>query len=61
MHVFVAQELRDGEPQREPGENIENLIVDWRQALEMIDEGEIQDAKSIAALLMWDRLNSRRN
>jgi ADP-ribose pyrophosphatase len=56
MHVFVAEELTAGEPQRESGEHIDNLIVPWRRALEMAETGEIEDAKTICGLLLWDRL-----
>jgi ADP-ribose pyrophosphatase len=55
MHVFVAQQLTPGDPQREAGEMIDNLIVAWDEALAMIDRGEIEDAKTIAALLLWER------
>lgn len=59
MHVFVAEDLTLGAPEREAGENIENLVVPWAQALEMIEGGEIQDAKSIATLIWWDRFGRR--
>lgn len=55
MHVFVAQGLSVGDPAREAGETIDNLLVPWGDALAMIDRGEIEDAKSICALLAWDR------
>lgn len=53
--IFVARDLTPGEPAREANEEIENLIVSWDDALAMIDRGEIQDGKTIAALLLWDR------
>jgi ADP-ribose pyrophosphatase len=56
MHVFVAQGLSAGAPARESGENIDNLVVPWAEALAMIDRGEIEDAKTICALLLWERL-----
>jgi ADP-ribose pyrophosphatase len=56
MHVFVAEGLTAGDPSRESGENIDNLIVPWEQALRMVDRGEIEDAKTICGLLMWDRI-----
>jgi ADP-ribose pyrophosphatase len=59
MHVFVAQELSAGDPAREAGENIDNLVVPWNEALAMVDRGEIEDAKSICALLAWDRRTRR--
>ncbi len=59
MHVFVAEGLTAGDPEREAGENIDNLIVSWDEALAMIDRGEIEDAKSICALLLWERMRMR--
>lgn len=53
MHVFVAEDLTRGEPRREPGEQIENLEVTWDDALAMVQRGEIEDAKTIAALLYY--------
>lgn len=55
MHVFVAEGLTAGDPAREAGEQIDNLVVAWAEALAMIDRGEIEDAKTVAALLAWDR------
>lgn len=56
MYAYVATDLRPGPPAREAGEQIENLVVGWQEAIAMIEQGEIQDAKTIVALLMWDRL-----
>ena len=52
MWVFVARDLTPGEPAREANEEIENLVVTWDEALAMIDRGEIQDGKTMVALLM---------
>jgi ADP-ribose pyrophosphatase len=59
MHPFVAEELTRGDHAREEGENIDNLVLPWRDALAMVERGEIEDAKSICALLLWDRLRPR--
>jgi hypothetical protein len=59
MHVFVASALVAGEPALEAGEEIETLLASWDEALAMIDDGRIQDAKTIAALLMYDRLRKK--
>jgi len=61
MHVFVAEDLSEGAPAREQGENIDNLIVRWSEAMEMVDRGEIEDAKSLATLLLWERLGGPAN
>ena len=55
MHLFLASELTAGDPRREANEEIDNLVVTWAEALEMIDRGEIVDGKTIVALLTYDR------
>lgn len=56
MHLFVATELSPGKAAREPGEQIENLLVDFDEARSMILRGEIRDAKTIVGLLMISQL-----
>lgn len=56
MHVFVAQDLTPGLPAREAGEEIENRITLWSDAIALILSGQITDAKTIAALLIYDRI-----
>ena len=59
MFVFVAEGLSEGKHAREEGENIENFIVPWNEAIGMAERGEIEDGKTLCALLMWDRLRNR--
>jgi ADP-ribose pyrophosphatase len=59
MHCFVATELTLGDAHRESGEEIQNLVVSWDEAMAMLDRGEIEDSKSIAALLVYDRLRRK--
>lgn len=61
MHLYVARGLTAGPSAREPGEEIENLIVPWSQAVDWAVSGQIEDAKTIVALLMADRLLRRPN
>ena len=56
IHAFVAADLTPGPPAREPGEEIENYLTPWPEAIAMALDGRIVDAKSICALLLWDRL-----
>ena len=56
MHLFLASGLTLGSPRREPGEEIENLLLPLGEAVAMIFCGEIQDAKTIVGLLWADRL-----
>jgi ADP-ribose pyrophosphatase len=55
MWIFIARNLVAGEPAREPNEEIQNLIVTWQEAFEMIDRGQIRDGKTLTALLLYDR------
>jgi ADP-ribose pyrophosphatase len=59
MYLFVAEGLTPGESAREPGEEIDNLIVPWAEAVAMAERGEIEDAKSLVGILHWERLRSR--
>ena len=56
MYLFVATGLKAGEASLEAGEKIEKLIVPWTEALDMVFNGVIQDAKTIIGLLYCDRL-----
>src|SRR3954451_17451327 len=56
MHLYLATGLTEGETAREEGEEIENWLVPWDQAIAMIFRGEIKDAKTIVGLLWADRL-----
>ena len=53
MYCFVAEGLTPGEAQPEAGEEIENLPTPLDDALAMIKRGEIEDAKTIVALLHY--------
>lgn len=59
MHLFVATGLTLGKTARESGEEIENLVVPWDEALAMVHDRRIHDAKTIIGLLLYDRLKVR--
>jgi ADP-ribose pyrophosphatase len=56
MHLYLANGLTPGPTAREEGEEIENLVVPWADAIAMIFRGEIQDAKTIVGLLWVERM-----
>jgi ADP-ribose pyrophosphatase len=58
MHLFVAEGLTPGPPAREPGEQIENLLVPWSEAVAMAERGEIEDAKTLVGILLWNHLRA---
>jgi len=56
LHLFFAMDLTPGPMALEVCEQIEPHTVPLRQAIEMSLNREIIDAKSITALLLWERL-----
>jgi ADP-ribose pyrophosphatase len=52
--LYVATGLTLGEPAREANEEIENLVISLHQARAMITSGEIEDAKTIIALTLYE-------
>ena len=59
MHVFVASGLTPGEMALEAGEDIRVLLATWQEALEMVRDGRIHDAKSVAARLYYQTFRRR--
>jgi ADP-ribose pyrophosphatase len=55
-HVFVARDLTPGPQQLEKDEHIKPLIVSWQQAVAWAVDGTIEDAKTLIAILLWERL-----
>jgi len=57
-HLFLAEGLTPGPMQLEHDEELEPRVVAWNDAVAWALDGTIQDAKTILALLLWDRLRS---
>ena len=53
MTLVLATGLTPGPPQREAGEEIENLVVPWSEAIDLVREGQIRDAKTMLGLLYY--------
>ncbi|MEN6451253.1 MAG: NUDIX hydrolase [Thermoguttaceae bacterium] len=53
MHLYLAEQLQPGPTALEAGEDIEPLLVTWDEAMEMMRQGKIQDAKTLTALLYF--------
>lgn len=51
MHLFVATNLTAGLNRLELGEEIETCLITAEQAFQMVADGRIEDAKTVAALL----------
>lgn len=59
MYLFVARDLTPGPAHLEHDEELEPQTVPWQQALVWALDGTIRDAKTLVALLLWER--SRRD
>jgi ADP-ribose pyrophosphatase len=55
IHLYLARRLTQGERKLDQGEFLETLVKPFDEALRMVRDGEITDAKSVAALLWVDR------
>ena len=61
IHIFLATELQPADQNLDEDEVIQVQAVDFLKALEMMGDGEIQDAKSIAGLFLasqWLKSNA---
>lgn len=55
LYAFAAYDLQRTAPALEEDEEIEVMEVSFDEAIEMIKEGQIIDAKTIATVLMYER------
>jgi ADP-ribose pyrophosphatase len=53
MHLYIAEQLTAGEAAPEADEQLEPISVPLTEALAMIKDGRIKDAKTVTLLLLW--------
>jgi ADP-ribose pyrophosphatase len=56
-HLFVAKDLTPGPQRLENDEDLQPQIISWRETLGWALDGTIRDAKTLIAILLWDRLS----
>ena len=61
IHIFLARKLKPAAQNLDADEVIQIQAVEFQTVLEMIGKGEVQDAKSIAGLLMASAWLENRN
>jgi ADP-ribose pyrophosphatase len=54
--LFVARDLTAGAMRPEDDEQLEPVLVSLDEAMRLALDGTIRDAKTLVALLLWDRL-----
>lgn len=60
IELFVAKKLSLQERKLDVGEFLEILLVDSKEAIQMIRDGRITDAKTVAALLLVEKFGAER-
>jgi ADP-ribose pyrophosphatase len=55
-HLFVAHDLTPGVMRPEADEDLAPETVAWEQALAWALDGTIRDAKTLVALLLWEKM-----
>lgn len=60
MHLFAAYDLTFQGQALEAGEEIEVMPTAWPDVIEMIRSGQIEDSKTIAGVLMYERFHAGR-
>lgn len=58
MEIYLATGITQGEAEPEEDERIDTYLVPLSQALRMIDEGQIQDGKTLIGILLYARRRS---
>jgi len=59
MYLYLCEDLRSGTAQHQLDERLQVVIVPWNEALAMAVDGRIEDAKTLLALMISDRLRSQ--
>jgi ADP-ribose pyrophosphatase len=59
MHLFSAQELSPGAMRLQKDEDLQPRVISWSTALTWVLDGTIIDAKTLIAILLWDRLRQK--
>ncbi|WP_435009383.1 NUDIX hydrolase [Tundrisphaera lichenicola] len=58
MYLYLCEDLQPGPTDHQPDEKMETVVVRWDEAMTLVRDGQIEDAKTILALLLCDRLRS---
>ena len=59
IHAFAAFGLERTEAELDEGEELEAVEVPWAEAMRMMSERELVDAKSMLTLLYWERFKKQ--
>ena len=56
MYLYLCEDLTPGPTAHQPDENLVSEVVAWEEAVRMVRDGRIEDAKTMLAILLCDGL-----
>ena len=56
MYLYLCEDLEPGPTDHQPDETLKPVVLPWSEALRLVLEGTIEDAKTRLALLLCDRM-----
>jgi len=56
MYLYLCEDLTPGPTDHQPDERLEPVVLAWSEAMGLVRDGKIEDAKTMLALLLCDRL-----
>jgi ADP-ribose pyrophosphatase len=56
MFLYLCEDLEPGPSDHQPDEELENVIVTWDEAMAMVRDGRIEDAKTMLSLMICDAM-----
>lgn len=59
MYLYLCEDLVPGPPRHQVDEELQVVVVRWDEAVSMAEDGRIEDAKSLLALMFCDQLRRR--
>ena len=60
MYLYLCEDLTPGPTDHQPDERLEPVVLAWSEAIRLAREGGIEDAKTLLALMICDRLREAR-
>ena len=59
MYLYLCEDLQPGPVQHQLDEDLQVVIVRWEEAMAMAQDGRIEDAKTLLALMICDPIRRR--
>ncbi len=56
MYLYLCEDLTPGPTEHQPDERLVPVVLSWAEAMDRARDGRIEDAKSLLALMICDRL-----